>query len=68
MDGTVTKIVKDKNFGFIRGTDGKDYFFHRQHIHGFWEEYKEGTKVNFESVKSDKGPRAENVIVVPEGY
>ena len=28
MIGTVTSYLSDKNYGFIKGEDGKDYFFH----------------------------------------
>ncbi|MCG3687031.1 cold shock domain-containing protein [Aliarcobacter butzleri] len=28
MIGTVTSYLADKNYGFIKGEDGKDYFFH----------------------------------------
>ena len=28
MKGTVKMFNKEKGYGFIRGEDGKDYFFH----------------------------------------
>ena len=28
MIGTVTSYLTDRNYGFIKGEDGKDYFFH----------------------------------------
>ena len=28
MIGTVKSYLSDKNYGFIKGEDGKDYFFH----------------------------------------
>ena len=30
MDGVIKKLMADKGFGFIRGTDGVERFFHRQ--------------------------------------
>ena len=40
MIGTVTSYLSDKNYGFIKGEDGKDYFLlgrkefsHRVHSH-----------------------------------
>jgi CspA family cold shock protein len=28
MNGTVKNLKKDKGFGFVKGDDGREYFFH----------------------------------------
>jgi CspA family cold shock protein len=60
--GTIAKIVRDRGFGFIRGNDGKDVFFHRSGVVELvFEELDLGTTVDFEVEQSPKGPRASNV-------
>lgn len=52
MDGVVKRYVPSKNFGFILGEDGKDYFF-RDH-HGTGEDIT-GAKAVFEPSANEKG-------------
>ncbi len=62
--GTIAKLVRDRGFGFIRGNDGKDVFFHRSGISGgAFEDLEEGSPVDFEVEQTDKGLRAANVRV-----
>lgn len=70
MTGEVTKLLKDRNFGFIVGNaDSKEYFFHRDDCApGLWDDllYRfhadESLMVEFDVVEfSPKGPRAANV-------
>jgi CspA family cold shock protein len=66
--GTIAKVVQDRGFGFIRGNDGKDVFFHRSGLVGMtFEDLEQGTVVDFEVEKSPKGLRAANVRVVAGG-
>ena len=63
MQGTVKKIITDKNFGFIsqEGVD-KDVFFHADKLEGIsMEDLNEGDAVTFETEEGDKGPSAINV-------
>jgi cold shock protein len=63
MTGIIVRL-NDRGFGFIRSEQGKEYFFHRSCINGFWEEYTVGKKVIFDNMdKHVKGPRAENVAL-----
>lgn len=65
MKGKI-KTKTDKGFGFIQieGED-KDLFFHSNDLSGVtYDELQEGDEVEFESVDSDKGKRAENVKLV----
>jgi len=59
-EGTVKFFNMRKNFGFITGDDGKDYFVHTS---GLTEgtSLDEGDKVSFEIVEGDKGEKAEKV-------
>ncbi len=66
MKGTVKWFNEQKGFGFITPEDGsKDLFVHHTAIQ--MDGYKtlaENQKVEFDSVSSDKGPKAANVRVI----
>jgi CspA family cold shock protein len=60
--GTIKRIVRDRGFGFIRSTDGKEVFFHRSALMGMdLRSLSEGQKVEFVLEDSPKGPRASRV-------
>ena len=62
MKGTITRVVRDRGFGFIRSTDGQEVFFHRSGLQQMdFDSLKEGATVEFEVEQSEKGPRATNV-------
>jgi CspA family cold shock protein len=64
MTGTIRTLVTDKGFGFIKGEDGVDYFFHRSALVGVkFDELTQGRAVQFEPGEGSKGPRAEDVSV-----
>ncbi len=57
--GTITRYVDDKGFGFIKSDDSEqDVFFHRDAFDG---QPREGMTVAFDLQSSDRGPRAINV-------
>lgn len=61
-DGTVKWFDEKKGFGFISSENGPDIFVHYTNIAG--DGYKtlaEGDAVEFDVVKGEKGPKAENV-------
>jgi len=60
MDGTVKFYNSVKNFGFVTGDDGKDYFVHSSGLKP-GTSLREGDKVRFEVVQGDKGPKADQV-------
>jgi CspA family cold shock protein len=60
MNGTVVRLMMDKGFGFIKGEDSKEYFFHRSASQA-WDEMQENTPVTFSPTEGPKGLRAEDV-------
>jgi CspA family cold shock protein len=63
MEGTIKRIKQDKGFGFIRGSNNMDYFFHRSECTNLdFSQVEEGMKVDFDDEPSPKGPRAVNVV------
>ncbi|MFC1722097.1 cold-shock protein [Patescibacteria group bacterium] len=62
MNGTI-KTKTDKGFGFIaREGETKDLFFHSNDLKDVtFDELEVGAAVTFDVVKSDRGPRAENI-------
>ena len=62
MKGTVKMFNKEKGYGFIRGEDGKDYFFHYSVL--VMDDFKtdeKGENVEFDVQESERGLRANNV-------
>ena len=62
--GRVKWFSDQKGFGFIQQDGGPDVFCHFSAIQqeGF-KTLKEGQEVDFEVVQSEKGPRAQNVLL-----
>jgi len=63
MNGTISKVLADKGFGFIKGEDGQEYFMHRSAVRdgSVFEQLRDNQPVTFDVGQGDKGPRAENV-------
>lgn len=59
-EGTVKFFNKKKNFGFINGDDGADYFVHISGVKG-GKPLNDGDRVKFDVVQGDRGLKAENV-------
>jgi len=60
--GTVKKLVRERGFGFILGSDGAELFFHRSALQGMgYDSLTEGQAVEFDVERGDKGPRAANM-------
>lgn len=65
--GKIKKLVRERGFGFINDTDGREVFFHQSSvIDTQFDALKEDQGVQFEIENSPKGPRAINVQVVVE--
>ena len=66
MTGTVKWFNAEKGYGFITRDDGQgDVFVHFSAIVGTgYRTLEEGQKVTFDVVDGEKGPKAQNVIVL----
>lgn len=63
--GKIKKLVRDRGFGFISDTDGREVFFHQNSlVEVKFEALTEEQAVTYDIEKSDKGPRAINVHLV----
>ena len=63
--GRVKKLVPDRGFGFMRGDDGKEVFFHRSGLGANdYDALSEGDIVEYVVQEGPRGPRAENVRAV----
>lgn len=69
MRGIIVRISPDQGFGFIRGDDDQEYFFHRTALSATrFEDLAPGSAVEFQigrdpGDRSDEGPRAVSVIM-----
>jgi cold shock protein len=65
--GTITKIVQDRGFGFISGDRGEVFFHHSSVAEAGFDNLTEGQAVQYElegdsaSSRRGKGPRASTV-------
>lgn len=68
VKGRVKKLVPERGFGFVRGDDGKEVFFHRSGLGpNDYDALSEGDVVEYVVQEGPRGPRAENVrTIVPE--
>ena len=65
MKGTVKWFNSEKGFGFITTEEGNDVFAHFSKIQkeGF-KTLEENQEVEFDVVDSEKGPQAENIVIL----
>lgn len=62
--GKIKKLVRERGFGFITDTDGREVFFHQSSVmEAKFDSLKEEQAVEFEVENSEKGPRAVNVRI-----
>ena len=68
VKGRIKKLVRDRGFGFVRGDDGKEAFFHRSGLGATdYDALSEGDVVEYVVQEGPRGARAQNVrAVTPE--
>ena len=65
--GRIKKMVRDRGFGFIRGEDGKEVFFHRSGMAGAdYDNAAEGDTVEYVIQEGPRGARAEHVRTISQ--
>jgi CspA family cold shock protein len=65
--GRIKKLVRERGFGFVRGDDGKEVFFHRSGLGSTdYDSLSEGDVVEYVVQEGPRGARAENVRAVSE--
>ncbi|MFH0790539.1 MAG: cold shock domain-containing protein [Candidatus Omnitrophota bacterium] len=63
--GKIKKVVRERGFGFISDTDGREVFFHQSGlVNAQFDSLKEEQNVEFEIENSPKGPRAISISTV----
>ena len=63
--GTVKWFNETKGFGFLEQESGPDVFAHFSNIAGDgFKTLVEGQKVEFTITQGQKGPQAENIVVI----
>jgi len=68
VKGKIKKLVRDRGFGFVRGDDGKEVFFHRSGLGAQdYDSLSEGDLVEYVVQEGPRGARAENVRAIAEG-
>jgi CspA family cold shock protein len=62
--GKIKRLIRERGFGFISDTDGREIFFHQSSIiDAQFDALKEEQEVEFDVEDSPKGPRAINVRI-----
>ncbi len=65
MDGVIDRIFIENGYGFIRGLEGTEYYFHRNSVvHDDFERLKPGTGVRLVAEPGEKGLQASTVEIV----
>jgi len=65
VTGTVKWFNESKGFGFIEQQSGPDVFAHFRSIKGAgFKTLVEGQKVEFKVTQGQKGPQAEDIVVL----
>ena len=62
--GTIIRLVRDRGFGFVRGAEGKEIFFHHSTLPpGVFDSLTEGQALEFD-IEDDVRGRGERAVKV----
>lgn len=67
MNGTIVRLEAEKGYGFIKGADGADRFFHHTGLEMTtkrFNELRQGDRVAFTPIDGDRGLKAIEVRVL----
>lgn len=63
--GLVTKLFRDRGYGFIKTLEGQEIYFHRNSVlHHDFDRLEIGTGVHFSVEQGEEGPQATTVKIV----
>ena len=63
INGTITRLVSDKGFGFVASGEGSEYFFHRSGCNGVqFDDLREGQAVTFEKGEDERPARGKRQV------
>ena len=63
QNGTVKFFNKSKRYGFVKGDDGEDYFFHESGLsEGIY--VQDNDKVEFIVIDGDRGKKAVEISII----
>jgi ribosomal subunit interface protein len=64
----VAKMFRDRGYGFLETTNGREIYFHQNSVlRGKWDQLEVGMEVRFAEEDGDKGPQASTVDLVGKG-
>jgi CspA family cold shock protein len=67
VKGKIKKLVRERGFGFVRGDDGREVFFHRSGLGpSDYDSLSEGDIVEYVVQEGPRGARAESVRAITE--
>ncbi|MFC3282584.1 HPF/RaiA family ribosome-associated protein [Litchfieldella rifensis] len=62
---TVVRLFDKDGYGFIKGLDGEEFYFHRNAVlHDDFDRLTVGTRVRFEPEEGEAGPQASTVQII----
>ncbi len=64
MTGTIKFYNVEKGYGFVKGTDDREYFFHKTNTRDNLTEKDKGFEVAFDVIEGRKGEQADNVRLI----
>lgn len=65
LRGVVVRLFREQGYGFIKGRDGQEVYFHKNSLPGDdFERLEIGTGVQWMEEEGDKGPQASTVRIV----